>query len=661
MARLVTFDGGHFLASGAGYYATVPPSLALSVVSTTFAEGATITFRVTASKLWDEDITVAYATSNGTATAGVDYTAASGTVTIPAGTTTVDLSVVTIDRDGVQADRDFTMTISSPLTSGGDVPVISTAAQTVTIDDTDVALPVPSLVASVIGPAEEGSPLTFRVATQGNTPTPSSITFQYETQDLTAINGTDYIATAGDGFIPAGGSAQEFTVNTILRPGYLPARQVRFAITAANTTIATSTATGVITDTESGGTHAYWDTLVADSAFVPAMSRSFRDQGQIDLLSGNKPNLEMTYGPASDTYTRAKDAAKIVIAPFQPVYKATAQLVAPMNTTQMTMNLADLNGDVTKVTTSLNARGRQIIVDDEVMILTEAHAPLDRATGILTIGQRGAYGTAITSHDIGARPRTAGSDLRTQARIPLNTEDGYVYQFTWDWCHTRQWLRCNIGGYKMFQFSSNGDQIWLEPQNLFPANSNATTGFNLDTHVGWTGRMRSYCRLNGSATFANNAVQRLGWLGPGPTGNQPLVPYANGGTGEFFLQYPDRWVRQWVRIEQRANDYAIMNAWIADEVQGPFQVYDNVLVEVRGTWNNGTSSWTPPRTINKFWVELDTSNAYIPDEIAYGYAPLGLPPMRDLITYVKNFATLRWPIGSAPSITPYLVKPEFES
>jgi len=45
-------------------------------------------FLLTISPMTTSAVTVAYSTSNGTATAGSDYNAASGTVTIPAGRTT---------------------------------------------------------------------------------------------------------------------------------------------------------------------------------------------------------------------------------------------------------------------------------------------------------------------------------------------------------------------------------------------------------------------------------------------------------------------------------------------------------------------------------------------------------------------------------------------
>ena len=52
-----------------------------------------MTFRVRLSRSFARDVTVHYATSNGTAKAPGDYAATSGTLTIPAGSTTGSVPV----------------------------------------------------------------------------------------------------------------------------------------------------------------------------------------------------------------------------------------------------------------------------------------------------------------------------------------------------------------------------------------------------------------------------------------------------------------------------------------------------------------------------------------------------------------------------------------
>ena len=78
-------------------------------------------------------MTVAYATADGTAQAGADYTAASGTLTFQAGETSKTVSVPVLDDIHDEGEETFTLTLSHP--TGG----VSLADGTVTgtIENTD--------------------------------------------------------------------------------------------------------------------------------------------------------------------------------------------------------------------------------------------------------------------------------------------------------------------------------------------------------------------------------------------------------------------------------------------------------------------------------------------------------------------------------------------
>jgi chitinase len=59
-------------------------------------------------------VSLHYATANGTATAGADYTARSGTVTIPAGAVVRVVSIPILGDTAVESNETFTLTLSSP-------------------------------------------------------------------------------------------------------------------------------------------------------------------------------------------------------------------------------------------------------------------------------------------------------------------------------------------------------------------------------------------------------------------------------------------------------------------------------------------------------------------------------------------------------------------
>jgi ELWxxDGT repeat protein len=92
-------------------------ALSLSVSSSSIAEGSTgdslLAFNVTLSAAAPFDVTFNYSTSNGTATAGVDYSGSSGTFTIPQGYSSKAL-VISVQGDATaEADETLTVTFSN--------------------------------------------------------------------------------------------------------------------------------------------------------------------------------------------------------------------------------------------------------------------------------------------------------------------------------------------------------------------------------------------------------------------------------------------------------------------------------------------------------------------------------------------------------------------
>ncbi len=73
-------------------------------------------------------VTVNYATSDGSAKAGTDYTQKSGTLNFPAGATARNITVPILDPSGSEPTRSFSVTLSSPSNA-----TIATATATVTI------------------------------------------------------------------------------------------------------------------------------------------------------------------------------------------------------------------------------------------------------------------------------------------------------------------------------------------------------------------------------------------------------------------------------------------------------------------------------------------------------------------------------------------------
>lgn len=111
-----------------------PPTISVAdVVVTEGDDGQThAVFVVTLSKPATSTVTVQYSTSDGTATAGSDYTPASGTLTFAAGVTTQQVHVVINADTDDEADERFTVTLSNPT---GATLADATAIGTITDDD----------------------------------------------------------------------------------------------------------------------------------------------------------------------------------------------------------------------------------------------------------------------------------------------------------------------------------------------------------------------------------------------------------------------------------------------------------------------------------------------------------------------------------------------
>ena len=96
--------------------ATVAGPVGISVADAEVEEGAgaVLAFAVSLSRAASSSLTIDYATSDGSATAGSDYTAASGTVTINAGESSGTIEVSVLDDSHDDAGETLTLTLSNP-------------------------------------------------------------------------------------------------------------------------------------------------------------------------------------------------------------------------------------------------------------------------------------------------------------------------------------------------------------------------------------------------------------------------------------------------------------------------------------------------------------------------------------------------------------------
>ena len=134
-------------------------------------------------------IQVDYATTDGSATAGGDYTAASGTMVIGPGRTEATLRVAILDDGSTEPDETFVVTLGNP---AGATVDDGKAVGTILDDDE----PEPTLtIQDVVVTEGEHETADFTVvlsATSANT-----VTVRYATSDGSATAGADYVSARG--------------------------------------------------------------------------------------------------------------------------------------------------------------------------------------------------------------------------------------------------------------------------------------------------------------------------------------------------------------------------------------------------------------------------------------------------------------------------------
>lgn len=211
-----------------------------TVVEGTAAAPTVLGFPVTLSAPSGRVVTAQFATSDGTATAGEDYTAKTVTVSIPEGANgaTVHVNVAADNLD--EPDETLTGTISTLANAD---PGDSTATGTVQNDD------VPSVSIGSVAITETDASQTVGFPVTLSNPSTRTITVEYATADDTAKAGSDFTAASGTVTFAPGETAKSIGVEIL---GDTVAEQGEaFAVTLsapAAATLGTAIGIGGITD-----------------------------------------------------------------------------------------------------------------------------------------------------------------------------------------------------------------------------------------------------------------------------------------------------------------------------------------------------------------------------------------------------------------------------
>jgi hypothetical protein len=277
---------------------------ALSIADAAVAEGNSGTtnavFTVSLSAAAPFPVSVSYATSNGTATAGSDFGALTGSLTFVAGQTTRTIAVVVNGDTTVEPNETFTVTLSG---ASGATIARAAGAGTITNDDA-AALPTLSISDTVVAEGNAGTSVaTFTVALSAART--STVTVGYATANGTATAGSDYAAQSGTLTFAAGQTTKAIAVvvngDTAVEPNET------FAVNlsaASGATIADGAGVGTITND---------DTAAAPSLSINDVTLAEGNTGTrlatftVMLSAASSQTVAVAYATANGTATAGSD------------------------------------------------------------------------------------------------------------------------------------------------------------------------------------------------------------------------------------------------------------------------------------------------------------------------------------------------------------------
>jgi subtilisin-like proprotein convertase family protein len=189
-------------------FPTCTGSAALAAADASIAEGnsgsSNVTVTVALNPTSAQAVTVNYATADGTATAGVDYVAQSGTLTFAPNATQQTISIQVNGDTLPEADETFFVNLTNP--TGGAVFLDNQAIVTITNDDAQPSMTVGD--ATVVEGDSGTRNLQFNVALSGASG--QAVTVNYATADGTANADRARVANTASITIPDSGASTPY-------------------------------------------------------------------------------------------------------------------------------------------------------------------------------------------------------------------------------------------------------------------------------------------------------------------------------------------------------------------------------------------------------------------------------------------------------------------
>ncbi|HKS29654.1 MAG TPA: Calx-beta domain-containing protein [Pyrinomonadaceae bacterium] len=173
----------------------IPPKIRFTAPTYSFNEASSNSVSITVARYGDNSsqASVDYATSDGTAVAGTDYTAKSGTITFAPGESTKTISISLLNDNVFEIAETFNVTLTNGVGAALAAPV--TAVVSIVDDDLKPSMIFSGGLSTITEPATGMVEVKYNV--QLTQATSQVVTVDYSTADGTALAGSDYVQTSG--------------------------------------------------------------------------------------------------------------------------------------------------------------------------------------------------------------------------------------------------------------------------------------------------------------------------------------------------------------------------------------------------------------------------------------------------------------------------------
>ena len=256
----------------------------------------TATFNVSLSSASAKAVTLDWATSPGSATAGTDYVTASGNRTIAAGATATTIAI-TVNGDVLdEVNEDFNLTLSNP---GNATISDGSGVGTITDDDLPPTLSVNDV--SVTEGDTGTTTATFNVSL--SSASAKAVTLDWATSPGSATAGTDYVTASGNRTIAAGATAT--TIAITVNGDVLDEVNEYFNLTLSNpgnATISDGSGVGTITDDDLPPTLSVNDVSVTEGD-TGTTTATFN----VSLSSASSKTVTVDWGTVDDSAIQPSD------------------------------------------------------------------------------------------------------------------------------------------------------------------------------------------------------------------------------------------------------------------------------------------------------------------------------------------------------------------